>query len=66
MARTIPKPEEWPVEDRNVWATLTRPGGPLDDRGAFSHYSKATLRMQETAYGKWLSWLSETHPDVIF
>ena len=51
------KVDEWPPADQAAWATAIRPGHVLDDLGAASHWSPATLHKNRRGYGRWLTFL---------
>lgn len=49
---------EWPAADQRMWRDLTRQGGPFDDRGTLAHLRQSSLRIYQSAYGRWLFWLT--------
>lgn len=56
---------DWPVADVEMWGTLQREGGPLDDCGALMHLRATSLKMLQCSYGQWLKYLSERFPEAI-
>ena len=57
--------QEWPAVDQAMWTRAVEPGGLFDDVGPLAHLSEQTLGMIQSGYGKWLTWLAETQPEVL-
>ncbi len=55
----------WPEADRDMWESLLRHGGPLDDRGPLSHLRLTSLATLEYRYSRWLGWLARFEPDSV-
>lgn len=53
---------DWPLQDRTMWHSLQKEGGPLDDQGALAHLRSTSLKTMEARYGRWLCWLATTDP----
>ena len=49
---------DWPACDQAAWEDATRPVGWLDEGGRLSRYPSSRLREFESAYGRWLGFLS--------
>ena len=54
---------QWPQPDRDLFDSLFRAGGPLDDRGALTHYRPVSRENHRYAYGYWLGWLTAHDPE---
>ncbi|AXC48973.1 hypothetical protein DRW48_04015 [Paracoccus suum] len=57
--------ENWPEQDKLMWAALIAPGGPLDSPGAFVHLRDATLYTRRMHYRQWLLWLEARDADAL-
>lgn len=53
------KIEAWPEADRVAWNKAIKTDHVLDDPGAASHWSPATLHKNRRGYGRWLNFLLE-------
>ena len=49
---------DWPACDQAAWHEATRPVGWLDEGGRLSKYPAASIQAFESAYGRWLGFLS--------
>ena len=52
----------WPPQDRALWQTLTAFGDILNGRGPLSHLRNVSQAAAAASYGRWLAWLSASHP----
>ncbi|WP_170765975.1 tyrosine-type recombinase/integrase [Ruegeria lacuscaerulensis] len=55
----------WPAQDRDMWDSLQKAAGPLDDCGALAHLRATSLKSLELRYARWLQWLTNTDMDAI-
>ena len=51
-------PEDWPEIDRLAWQRACSRGGPLDSCGSASQLKEASKRIRQSAYGRFLSFLT--------
>ena len=57
---------EWPAADKALWTAAFEPGTDLfDGGGPGSHLSERTVRQLQYAYGKFLFFISNQHPDSL-
>ncbi|MFB9150961.1 tyrosine-type recombinase/integrase [Roseovarius ramblicola] len=57
--------DDWPPCDQDLWHRAIRNGGLFDEVGPLAHMTEQTLGMIMRGYGKWLSWLSKVHPELL-
>jgi integrase len=55
----------WPAEDRERLAAAFRPGDRFDDSGRGSHLADTSRKARQESYGRFLGFLSATHPDLM-
>ncbi len=55
----------WPDADREMWHSLRKHAGPLDDPGALSHLRETSCETLQRRYGRWIKWLSEAEPEAV-
>src|SRR5262245_30814164 len=56
----------WPEVDRTLWDTAYKAGtDPFDECGAAAHHSQRTKLQLEYAYGKYLAFISDCHPQLL-
>jgi integrase/recombinase XerD len=55
---------EWPSVDREAFEAALRPGGLLLEDGAGAQLRPNTLRRHRKGYGRFLSWLADTQPEI--
>ena len=55
--RRLP-PDDWPENDRLAWQRACSRGGPLDKGGSASHLKEASKKIRQSAYGRFLSFLT--------
>ncbi len=65
VSALILRPADWPAQDQKMWRMAIREGGLFDDVGHLAHLSPPTLGMIQSAYGKWLGWLTMTQHEVL-
>ena len=54
---------DWPAQDRAAWEAAATSVGWFDDGGRLARYSRNRIRVFESAYGRWLSFLVSYDPD---
>lgn len=55
--------ENWPAEDRRRWEVAFKISDQFDDSGCGARLAPATRRARREAYGRFLGFLSATHPN---
>jgi integrase len=56
---------DWPAHDRAVWEAAATSVGWFADGGRLARYSQNRIRVFESAYGRWLSFLVSHDPDLM-
>jgi integrase/recombinase XerD len=54
----------WPVKDGAAWEAATTSVGWFDDNDRLARYSSTKIRVFESAYGRWLGFLSVHDPEA--
>ena len=57
--------KEWPASDQHLWHRAIKQGGLFDEVGPLSHLAGPALDMIRAGYGKWVTWLADTHPTIL-
>src|SRR5215213_7778564 len=56
---------DWPIEDRRRWQSAFRTGGLFDETGPGTRLAAATRQLRLESYGRFLGFLSGTHPKLL-
>jgi integrase len=57
--------ERWPAADLALYERCLRGGGPYSEAGRGADWRPDTRAKYVYDYGRWLSWLSDTHPELL-
>jgi integrase len=55
----------WPARDRERWAAAFRAGDRFDESGCGAHLANSTRKARRESYGRFLGFLSASHPDLM-
>ena len=55
---------DWPYRDRTTWDPAVFSSGWFDTSGELARYPESRLRVFESAYGRWLGFLSLHDPSL--
>ncbi len=61
----IPHVAHWPEADRTAWEAATKEVGWFDEGGRLLRYSRTRINVFQSAYGRWLGFLSLHDPDLV-
>jgi integrase len=56
---------DWPDLDRTLWSAAKQPVGLFDAPHRGADWAPNSWRKAERGYGRWLRWISTTHPDLL-
>jgi integrase len=56
---------DWPAEDRVRWQEAFKERDRFDESPSGTHLSPATRRNRQEGYGRFLRFLTDTHPDLL-
>jgi integrase len=57
--------EKWPPTDRALYERCLRGGNPYTQQGRGADWAAATRIKYVYDYGRWLTWLSKVHPEML-
>jgi integrase/recombinase XerD len=57
--------EQWPASDRVLFERCLRGGSPYSEAGRGADWAAPTRKKYAYGYGRWLTWLSKVHPDLL-
>ena len=56
----------WPASDKTLWQVAFAPGADIfDERGPGAHLAERSIRQLQYTYGKFLSFVTRKHPELI-
>ena len=57
---------DWPTYDRAAWEAALRPRGWFETGGELARHPESRIRIFESAFGRWLGFLSLHNPNIVF